>query len=46
VSAIYLVTGLAAGSNTFTAMYKLSPYAVGDGDTCTFLNRNIIVIPY
>jgi hypothetical protein len=45
-SAIYLVTGLAAGSNTFTAMYKLSPDAVGDGDTCTFLNRNIIVIPY
>jgi len=46
-SATYLVTGLAAGSNTFTALYKLSPQAVDDGgDTCTFLNRNIIVTPY
>jgi hypothetical protein len=46
-SATYLVTGLTAGSNTFTAMYKLSPAAVEEGgDICTFLNRNIIVTPY
>ena len=40
MSATYLVTGLTSGSNTFTAMYR----AVAN--TCTFLNRNIIVIPY
>ena len=39
-SATYLVTGLTAGSNTFTAQYRL-----GTAGTCTFLNRNIIVIP-
>jgi hypothetical protein len=43
-SATYLVTGLTAGSNTFTAMYKVA--IGGDGDTCTFLNRNITVTPY
>jgi hypothetical protein len=40
VSAIYLVTGLTNGSNTFTAKYKAS------ANTCTFANRNIIVTPY
>ena len=39
-SATYLVTGLNAGSNTFTAKYKRN------SNTCTFANRNIIVIPY
>jgi hypothetical protein len=39
MSATYLVTGLTAGSNTFTLQYKTS------GDTVTFVNRNIIVIP-
>jgi hypothetical protein len=39
-SAVYLVTGLTAGSNTFTAKYKAS------ANTCTFSNRNIIVTPY
>ena len=39
-SSTYLVTGLTAGSNTFTAKYR-----AGSG-TCTFANRNIIVIPY
>jgi hypothetical protein len=38
-SATYLVTGLTAGSNTFTAKYRV------DGSTGTFANRNIIVIP-
>jgi fructose-specific phosphotransferase system IIC component len=38
-SATYLVTGLTAGSNTFTAKYRIS------GNTGTFANRNIIVIP-
>ncbi|PYS06277.1 MAG: hypothetical protein DMG17_32635 [Acidobacteria bacterium] len=39
-SATYLVTGLTAGSNTFTAKYKAG------SNTCTFLNRNIIVTPH
>lgn len=39
LSATYYVTGLTPGSNTFTAKYKAS------GNTCTFLNRNIIVVP-
>lgn len=39
-SATYLVTGLTAGSNTFTAKYR------ANGETCTFANRSIIVIPY
>ena len=38
-SATFYVTGLTAGSNTFTAKYK------AEADTCTFLNRNIVVIP-
>jgi len=38
-SAIYLVTGLTAGSNTFTAKYK-------GGSSCTYANRNIIVTPH
>ena len=40
MSATYLVTGLTAGSNTFTAKYRAS------ANTCTFTNRNIIVTPY
>ena len=40
MSATHLVTGLTAGSNTFTAKYKSS------SSTCTFVNRNIIVTPY
>jgi len=40
MSATYLVTGLTSGSNTFTAKYRAS------ANTCTFVNRNIIVTPY
>jgi hypothetical protein len=40
VSATFLVTGLNSGSNTFTAKYRVS------NNTCTYLNRNIIVTPY
>ena len=40
MSATYLVNGLVAGSNTFTAKYRAS------NNTCTFLNRNMIVTPY
>jgi hypothetical protein len=39
-SATYVVTGLTAGSNTFTAKYK------AEANTCTFADRNIIVTPY
>ncbi|MBI3358540.1 MAG: hypothetical protein HY037_02980 [Nitrospirae bacterium] len=39
VSATFYVTGLTAGSNTFTAKYKTS------AGTATFVNRNIVVIP-
>jgi hypothetical protein len=39
-SATYRVTGLTAGSNTFTAKYKVSAASTG-----TYVNRNIIVIP-
>ena len=39
-SATYLVTGLTAGSVTFTAYYHAA------GNTCTFANRSIIVFPY
>ena len=38
-SATFFVTGLTAGSNTFTAKYRVT------GGTGTFLNRTIIVIP-
>ena len=38
-SATYLVTGLTAGSNTFTAKYRPT------GGTGTWANRSIIVIP-
>lgn len=38
-SAVYVVTGLTAGSNTFTAKYRV------DANTGTFLNRSITVIP-
>ena len=38
-SATYLVTGLTAGSNTFTAEYKVN------ASTGTWANRSIIVIP-
>jgi len=41
MSATYLVTGLTAGSNTFTAKYRSS-----DGSSCQFSSRNVIVIPY
>ena len=40
-TATYLVTGLTAGSNTFTAKYRSEA-----GWTCTYANRNIIVTPY
>ncbi len=40
MSATYLVRGLAAGAQTFTAYYRAS------ANTCTFANRSIIVIPY
>jgi hypothetical protein len=40
ITATYLVTGLTAGSNTFTAKYRAS------GNTCTFVNRSIVVTPY
>ena len=40
-SATYLVTGLTAGSNTFTAKYRAVT-----GGTCTFANRNIIAAGY
>jgi hypothetical protein len=39
-TATYLVTGLTAGSNTFTAKYKAS------ANTCTFVNRSITITPY
>jgi hypothetical protein len=38
-SATYVVTGLSAGSHTFTAKYRTT------GNTETFANRSIIVIP-
>src|SRR5580704_5987786 len=41
MSATYLISGLAAASNSFSAKY----HAVGGG-SCTFANRGIIVIPY
>jgi len=37
-SATYFVSGLTAGSNTFTAKYRGT-------NTCTFANRKIVVIP-
>jgi hypothetical protein len=40
-SAIYLVTGLTAGSVTFSTSYRADP-----GVTCTFANRSILVFPY
>jgi len=41
LGATYLVTGLTAGSNTFTAQYRSSTT-----NTCTFTDRNIVVIPW
>lgn len=41
-SATYLVTGLNAGSNTFTLQYKIQVA----GFSCTFSDRNIVVIPW
>jgi hypothetical protein len=38
---VTLVTGLTAGSNTFTLKYRV----VGSG-TCAFANRNIVVVPF
>ena len=40
-SATYLVTGLNAGSNTFTVQYR----GLASG-TCTFTNNGLIVTPY
>jgi hypothetical protein len=40
-SAIYLVTGLTAGSVTFSTSYRADT-----GVTCTFANRSILVFPY
>ena len=39
-TATYLITGLTAGSNTFTAKYKAS------NNACTFVNRSITITPY
>jgi hypothetical protein len=39
-SAMYVITGLTAGSNTFTLQYRSTA-----GTTGTFVNRTIIVIP-
>jgi hypothetical protein len=39
-TATYLVSGLTAGSNTFTAKYR------ANGEACTFANRSIVVTPY
>ena len=40
--ATYLVTGLTAGSNTFTAQYR----SENNGSSCSFANRNIVVVPW
>jgi hypothetical protein len=40
-SAVYVVTGLTNGSNTFTAKYRVS----GTTGTDAFANRSIIVVP-
>jgi hypothetical protein len=42
MSATYFLTGLTAGSTTFTSKYKSG----SSGTSCTFVDRNIIVIPY
>lgn len=42
-SATYLVTGLTAGNQTFTAKYKR--VGGGGGSTATFANRHIVVTP-
>lgn len=39
-SRVFLMTGLTAGSNTFTMKYKVQ------SGTGTFINRELIVIPY
>jgi hypothetical protein len=39
MSATFYVTGLTAGSNTFTAQY-----AAVTGGTCTYVNRNMVVM--
>ena len=39
ISATYFVSGLTAGSNTFTAKYRVA------GTTGRFVNRSIIVVP-
>jgi hypothetical protein len=41
-SATYMVTGLTEGSTTFTLNYR----ALTNGQTVTFSNRSIVVIPY
>jgi hypothetical protein len=41
-SATFVVTGLHAGSNTFTAKYTSNAAA----NTCHFANRSLIVTPY
>jgi hypothetical protein len=38
-SATFWVTGLTPGSNTITAKYRVA------SGTCTFVDRNIVVIP-
>ena len=45
-SGSYLVTGLTAGSNTFTAVYKSNNEGGGGVNTCTYSNRNIVVVPW
>jgi hypothetical protein len=42
-SASSVLSGLAAGSTTFTGKYKLA--GGGGGASCTFSNRSIMVIP-
>lgn len=42
MGATYLVTGLTSGSNTFAGSYRSGT----SGQTCTFNNTSIVVIPY
>jgi len=44
-SAVYLVTTLNSGLNTFTLNYR-EDGAFGTQSVCSFSNRNIIVTPY
>ncbi len=45
LSSTSVVTGLAAGNNTFTLQYKRSGSSGGGGQNITYSNRTITVIP-